>query len=126
MKSLNLLLACSIFLACSSFLFSQSLERSVVSTQGSDFQNANLRVSWTLGEPVSEVISSSQNQLDQGYQQALDAVISLREQGDVRNPIVFPNPFSDVISIENIPPGNCTILLLQADAREVLRVEAQE
>ncbi len=117
MRAFHQIFTTSFILVFSASAQAQSLERDVISTSGEYFQNANFQVAYTLGEVMAETFSVAQTQLDQGFQQALADVINITENEDPATPILFPNPFVDKISIEQIPSGTTSIVLLQPDGK---------
>ena len=90
------------------FLFSglnaQSIERDVIASAGGYFENDEISISWTLGEVITETVSTSDNRiiLTQGFQQP-DNVAKLKAPTDeVKLPdmtsismSLFPNPTTD-------------------------------
>jgi hypothetical protein len=89
----------SLAIGFSTFGFSQSISPDVISSTGDFFSNANGSVSWTLGEPMGETYSQTNNIVTQGFQQPWDfgthVVI-----GDPVNAEVYPNPTADVVNLQ--------------------------
>ena len=72
----------------------------VVSSGGEYFENTNISISWTLGEPVTETISDENNILTQGFQQSklsTSEIFSLNS--DIFDIKLFPNPTKDFINL---------------------------
>ncbi len=80
--------------------FSQTLTPEVYTTSGDYFTSSNSSLSWTIGEPVIETYSSSNNILTQGFQQSKYFITSIAENvNSVFSVFVYPNPASDFINI---------------------------
>lgn len=49
--------------------YSQNVYPQVIATSGNSFSNSQNKVDWTLGETITETLSTSNNILTQGFQQ---------------------------------------------------------
>ena len=79
----------------------QSASPDVISSAGNDFSNANLQVSWTMGEPIITTITDGNSILTQGFHQSHLSSVSIL---DLNSTIVFeafPNPVIHELIIEN-------------------------
>ncbi len=123
MKAVNHLLALLFLLISPLLIQSQSLERYVTASAGEYFETSSLQISWTMGETVNESFVSNQSQLDQGFHQSIEDGIDLIENHGLAKPRLFPNPFIDKITITDIPEGTTSIVLLQADGKELKRID---
>ena len=79
----------------------QSLELSIV-TSGGDFVTGNsATLSWTLGEMVTETVSTTDHYLTQGFQQPFNELMTsvepITEQATVS---IYPNPAKDHVYID--------------------------
>ena len=90
--------------------YSQSLGPEVIASSGDYFTSSNVKLSWTLGEMVTETFSVSGNSLTQGFQQGNYLYAFVAENSENNNISVFPNPFSNVIIINT---SNLTGLMVQ-------------
>ncbi|MEI6852408.1 MAG: T9SS type A sorting domain-containing protein [Bacteroidota bacterium] len=90
--------------------YSQSLGPEVLASSGDYFTNSNLKLSWTLGEMVTETFSAGGTFLTQGFQQSSYAPFAIDENEENKMISVYPNPFSDIITIST---GNLTDLKVQ-------------
>jgi len=80
-------------------LNAQSITPSVVNSAGNYFSNNQFSLEWSLGEVVISTISSINNTLSQGFLQPnLPEQVSTINLKD-SNLEVFPNPFSNLITI---------------------------
>jgi hypothetical protein len=52
--------------------YSQSISKQVVGNSGKTLTNSNLKLSYTVGEPVVGLMTAGGNQLGNGYYPALD------------------------------------------------------
>lgn len=77
------------------------LAQNVVSSGGETQNVPGYEVSWTIGEPVIETISSGTNTLTQGFHQSKLLVTPVSElllpEITIR---VFPNPTSDFVTVQ--------------------------
>lgn len=101
-----------LFLFFYSFLFiislsqSQEIERSVISSTGYSISTTDFVISYTVGEPIGNVISSDENILIQGFEQARqDTVWVGIVDNELKSEIeIYPNPtFNGIyISVEDL------------------------
>lgn len=81
----------------------------VVSTAGESKTNSGHEVSWTIGEPVINTLSTGNVILTQGFHQTKLTITAINEIADLKNQIsVFPNPTHQfaVITFYEIPEKN--------------------
>ncbi len=81
----------------------------VISAAGETKSNSGYEVSWTVGEPAIQTLSSESNTLTQGFHQTELIITALDEITDLKNLIsVFPNPTHRfaVVKYKNIPKQN--------------------
>lgn len=70
----------------------------VISTAGETQIISGIEISWTIGEPVIETISSGSTVLTQGFHQSKLTVTALEEITNV-DLKVYPNPASEFVTI---------------------------
>lgn len=89
-------LICSIliFIPFGKFLLSQQ----VLTTSGDYYTHSQGSLSWTLGEPISETLNQN-SVLTQGFQQDYENILKIEELL-FPHPLVYPNPFTNNISID--------------------------
>jgi len=81
-------------------VFAQSLERYVVSSQGTEVEQPNVKISWTVGEPVVDFFQNSSFMFAQGYQQAyIVSPTSIPQQATTEAVIIYPNPCKKGITL---------------------------
>ncbi len=97
MKKLSLL---SILTALVSFTFAQSITPEVVSNGGDYFENSNVSIAWTIGEPMVETAVGTNNTLTQGFHQGLYTLVNVEKQINNTEIKVYPNPSTDYINID--------------------------
>ena len=83
-------------LTISYFGISQSLSHDVVGTAGSE----NSELSWTLGELTTTTLTSTNETLTQGFQQAELILVSTRNLENHFQVSSYPNPFDQFINIK--------------------------
>ncbi|GAB4295708.1 MAG: hypothetical protein Kow0068_20270 [Marinilabiliales bacterium] len=82
-------------------LYSQPLTPEVVSSAGDYFESPSAKISWTLGECMTETYNNSNNVITQGFQQTNLTLINIEDRLPVNiNCKIYPNPASDKINIE--------------------------
>lgn len=81
--------------------------QTLVGTAGTTVSNANLSVSYSIGEIATVTIQDAQRSITQGFQQPQYTVISsVNSVFDARYALsVFPNPVRDELSIKTDYPG---------------------
>lgn len=89
---------------CASALigYSQTADPSVVASAGGNYEDADIQVSWTLGETVIATISDGTTTLTQGFHQESYEIIGMEEVVKNENYDVklFPNPTDNFINCE--------------------------
>jgi hypothetical protein len=97
MKKMVILILPMIF---TSLALSQSISRQVIGPSGKTFSNSNLKVSFSVSEPVVGLMTANGAQLGNGYYPALDLQALNLEDDLVDVKIkLFPNPTSNSIYI---------------------------
>lgn len=85
-----------------SFVIAQPIKQQVVASSGSYYDNGNVSLSNTVGEPVTPTLSVSATILTQGFQQPhYDVISSVLENTNSNLKIsVYPNPTENNIFID--------------------------
>ena len=82
-------------------VFAQSITPEVISSGEGDTSTANVSLSWTVGEPVSETVTGTNAMITQGFHQSHYEIISVEEYKNLGYDIVvYPNPTTDFITVE--------------------------
>ena len=76
-----------------------SIGQELITTSGDFYIQGNTSLSWSIGEPVSETFSSTTNIFTQGFQQNYEDFVELIPISFSPNFDVYPNPFSQAITI---------------------------
>lgn len=83
-----------------SLIKAQSTSPQVVSSGGDFFENPNAKLSWTVGETITETAEISNVNLTQGFQQSSYTIVNIYEKPESKIDVsVFPNPAIDFINI---------------------------
>jgi len=82
-------------------LSAQSASPDVISSSGSDFTNANMQMSWTMGESIITTITDGNNILTQGFHQSHLSSVSILDLNPTIVFEAFPNPVVHQLTIEN-------------------------
>lgn len=93
--SLMLILICTY----QSALFSQTLE--LIGAAGTESQNAQNHVSYSIGELVVSTEQAGENTVTQGYQQSSLFVTGIKESTVQFDLKIYPNPTADVLFLES-------------------------
>ena len=84
----------------------QDAMQSVIGTAGGDFQNEAASVSWTIGEVVTETLTTDSYVLSQGFHQGNMEVNRINDEFPMEFMIkAYPNPVQDILIIESQESG---------------------
>ena len=72
----------------------------LITTSGEHFTGANAQLSWSIGEPVIETITNSNNTLTQGFHQTNFTIANVKDFDANFMVTVFPNPTSEIINLK--------------------------
>lgn len=87
---------------CFAGLSAQTISSSVISSAGSTQANSQVSASWTLGEPVTGLMTNQGLQLSSGFHSQLNLeVLSVLEPNLEVSIKVYPNPTSEYLNIHN-------------------------
>ena len=80
--------------------FSQSISKQVDGATGKTQTNGNIKLSYTIGEPIVGLMTTGANQLGNGYWPSLDLLALSVEDSNLFMQIrVYPNPTSQALYI---------------------------
>jgi hypothetical protein len=81
---------------------SQTISKRVVGTSGNTLSNSNLKVSWTIGEPVVGLMTAGGNQLGNGYHPSFNVQALSVEVSSMDVQIkVYPNPTFQMLYVSH-------------------------
>lgn len=84
------------------FMYSQSISKNVIGSSGNMLTNSNLKVSFTIGEPVVGLMTAGGNQIGNGYYPAMNLqVLSIEDNVIDVNLKVYPNPTSQLLYLSH-------------------------
>ncbi|WP_430426720.1 T9SS type A sorting domain-containing protein [Maribacter litoralis] len=96
MKRQLLLYTCLFYSICS---IAQSIDRSVVASQGNTLGNADISVGFTVGEPLVGLIAGD-GAVDQGFWTGYSLlIIPLSLEEDDIEILVYPNPVTESVTV---------------------------
>lgn len=104
----------------------QSITPQVNSTCGEYYTGTNAQLSWTIGEPIIETVSSTSSSITQGFQQPDYDIVGIIENPDTSYGVtVFPNPTSNSlqIQIQNQKKAEFKIRLTDLNGKKLLDQE---
>lgn len=107
-------------LLITSYSYSQTISKEVLSTAGKTQTNSNLKISWTIGEPVVGLMTSSGKQLANGYHPAFNLqVLSLEDNSMDAQIKVFPNPTSQFLYVIHPEIDSFGIQIIDLNGKQV-------
>lgn len=107
-------------LTFSSLSFSQSISKQVIGTSGKTLTNSNLKLSYTVGEPVVGLMTAGANQLGNGYYQALNLQALNIEDNTLDMQLkVFPNPTSQSLYVSHPEMNSFGITIMDLNGKQL-------
>jgi hypothetical protein len=107
-------------LLASTACFSQSISKQVIGTSGKTQTNSNLKVSYTVGEPVVGLMTAGSNQLGNGYYPAMDlqalSIDDLALNVEIK---VYPNPTSQSLYVSHPEYSSFSIHIADINGKQV-------
>lgn len=106
----------------------QTVTPNVVASDGGYVQTTQGSVAWTTGEPVSESYITTSNSTTMGFLQpdAVDMATLIKEQGDDKQILIYPNPVKDelYINFSGIANGTYGLELTDALGKLIYKTDA--
>ncbi len=85
--------------------FSQSLERSVISSVGGSWTNGStFAMDYTVGEVMVSTLNSANNFLTQGFQQPFSTMVVSVPEESSEQALIYPNPVVSDFQIQLVSP----------------------
>ncbi len=104
------------------FSFSQSFERSLIGSSGTQTTKGDVSLDWSIGETMVADFSESNISISQGLNQWIKVLTAVRELPDWHEDVsVFPNPFVDIVTLKSNNLRNYTIELYNVSGNLVLK-----
>jgi hypothetical protein len=97
MKNIFLLLS---LILTSILAMSQTTDRTVLGSSGSELNDGSNSFEFTIGETLTETISSANHSIAQGFHQGTINVTSIEESSSFGYVNVFPNPTVESVQVE--------------------------
>ena len=112
---------CYYFLLLILFSFDLTAQE-VITTSGEFGTNSEGSLSWTLGEVVTETVSTIDNELTQGFQQVQEGYLGLSDESISNEFLIFPNPFSSEVNVvSNDNYGRYSLTIFDYQTKIVLQ-----
>ena len=93
----------------------------VIATAGEFGTSSEGSLSWTLGEVVSETVSTPDFQLTQGFQQVQEGFLGLSNESNSNDLFIYPNPFnSEVNVVTNDLYGQYSLIIFDYQTKIIL------
>jgi len=103
-----------------SFSYSQTISKQVIGTAGKTQSNSNLKVNWSVGEPVVGLMTAGGNQLGNGYYPALDLqALSVEDNVLDVQLRVYPNPTSQSLYVTHPNMSSFGITILDLNGKQL-------
>lgn len=100
------------------YCFNQTLNTQIIASAGDEFKNSDLSVDWTLGETITETLSSSTITLTQGFNQTKLIITDIKPSIELSFLIqAYPNPTSDFIYLKTEGIENRKLVYILYDAK---------
>lgn len=107
-------------LLASTACFSQSISKQVIGTSGKTLTNSNLKVSYTVGEPVVGLMTAGGNQLGNGYYPAMDLQALSIDDASLNVQIkIYPNPTSQSMYVSHPDQTSFQIQIVDMNGKQL-------
>ena len=100
--------------------YSQTISKQVVGTSGLTLTNSNLKLSYTVGEPVVGLMTAGGNQLGNGYYPALNLqTLSVEDNVLDVQLKVYPNPTSQSLYVTHPEMSSFGITIVDLNGKQL-------
>ena len=100
--------------------YSQTISKQVVGSAGKTQSNSNLKVSWTIGEPVVGLMTAGVNQLSNGYHPAMNIKTLKVEDKSLDVQVkVYPNPTSQLLCVSHPELNSFAIQITDLNGKQI-------
>jgi hypothetical protein len=98
----------------------QSISKQVIGTSGKTLTNSNLKLSYTVGEPVVGLMTAGGNQLGNGYYPAMDLqALSVEDNVLDVQLKVYPNPTSQSLYVSHPEMSSFGITIVDLNGKQL-------
>ncbi len=102
-------------------IYSQSISKQVIAAAGKTQTNSNLKISWTIGEPVVGLMTAGGSQIANGYYQALNlTLLSTDESDEIREINVYPNPSTQSIYVSHPNLDKFQFQIIDVNGKQII------
>lgn len=109
-----------IVLLVASMGYSQSISKQVVGTSGKTLTNSNLKLSYTVGEPVVGLMTAGGNQLGNGYYPGLNLqALSVQDNALDVQLKMYPNPTSQSLYVSHPEMNSFGITIVDLNGKQL-------
>jgi hypothetical protein len=103
-----------------SYSSAQSISKQVIGAAGKTQSNANLKVSYTVGEPVVGLMTTGGNQLGNGYYPAMDLqALSVEDNVMGVQLRVYPNPTSQSLYVSHPDMSSFRVTIVDLNGKQL-------
>jgi hypothetical protein len=103
-----------------SFGFAQTISKQVIGSAGKTQNSGNIKLSWTLGEPVVGLMTAGGKQLSNGYYPALNLQALSVEDIDMDVQIrLYPNPTSQALYVSHPEMNSFGIIIIDLNGKQL-------
>ncbi len=100
--------------------FSQSISKQVIGTSGKTLTISNLKLTYTVGEPVVGLMTAGGNQLGNGYYPAMDLqALSVEDNVLDVQLRVYPNPTSQSLYVTHPDTNSFGITIVDLNGKQL-------
>jgi hypothetical protein len=100
--------------------YSQSISKQIIGSAGKTQSNPNLKVSWTIGEPVVGLMTAGDNQLSNGYYPAMNIKTLKVEDKSLDVQVkVYPNPTSQLLCVSHPELNSFAIQITDLNGKQI-------
>lgn len=92
----------SLLLCLPFFSSGQNNSQHILASQSGFDQSDDLSISWTIGEPFTETISTSDTHLTQGFQQPNIEISNIHQSNESFAFALYPNPTPGILKLKSL------------------------
>ena len=109
-----------LLLLLTSIASAQSISKQIIGAAGKTQSNSNLKISYTVGEPVVGLMTAGGNQLGNGYYPALNLQALSVEDSLLDLQIkVYPNPTSQSLYVSHLEMNSFGITIVDLNGKQL-------